>query len=194
MAASTHGHGCRDGIPSMTDPGRAIDSESWGFALKLYAEPGIADACLRLQARYGVDVMMLLIAAFAAIRRGVVLTPLEIAEMDGVCRPWREQIVLPLRGLRTTLKAGPAPAPGEGSERLRSSIKSAELSAERLQNELLAHWLANRTPVPRVAERAEIIAALHTLVRFASQSRGAGVDAQPPDIAIIVDAALGLSA
>jgi hypothetical protein len=115
--------------------------------------------------------------------------------MDAACRPWREQIVLPLRVLRTTLKTGPAPAPGGGAERLRSSLKAAELSAERLQNELLAGWLANRTPRPRIAERAEIIAALHALVRFASQSQGgAEVDAQPPAVALMVDAALGLSA
>ena len=43
-------------------------AESWAFALKIYAQPGIAEACLRLQAEAGVDVMMLLTAAFAAAR------------------------------------------------------------------------------------------------------------------------------
>jgi uncharacterized protein (TIGR02444 family) len=178
---------------TMTDPDQAIDSESWDFALKLYAEPGIADACLRLQAECSVDVMMLLMATFAAVRRGVVLTPSEIADMDAACRPWREQIVLPLRALRTRLKAGPAPlAPSEGTEKLRSSIKAAELSAERLQNVVLAHWLENKSPASRAVERADLVAVLHALVRFASQShRGAPVDAQLP--ATIVDAALRLS-
>jgi uncharacterized protein (TIGR02444 family) len=176
----------------MTDPGQAIDSESWDFALKLYAEPGIADACLRLQAECSVDVMMLLMATFAAVRRGVVLTPSEIADMDAACRPWREQVVLPLRALRTRLKAGPAPAPSEGTEKLRSSIKAAELSAERLQNVVLARWLENKSPASRAVERADLVAVLHALVSFASQGhRGAPVDAQLP--ATIVDAALRLS-
>jgi uncharacterized protein (TIGR02444 family) len=180
------------GAPDMTDPGQVIDSESWSFALKLYAEPGVADACLRLQAECSVDVMMLLMATFAAVRRGVVLTPSEIADMDAACHLWRDQIVLPLRALRTRLKAGPAPAPSEGTEKLRSSIKAAELSAERLQNVVLARWLANKSPAARAAERADLVAVLHALVSFASQShRSAPVDAQLP--ATIVDAALRLS-
>lgn len=178
----------------MTDASQAIDAESWGFALKLYAEPGIADACLRLQAECRVDVMMLLMATFAAVRRGIVLTPSDIADMDTACRPWREQIVLPLRAVRTTLKTGPAPAPSPASEKLRSSIKAAELSAERLQNEMLAHWLVNKPSTARVVERANIVAALHALVGSASQAhRGAQVDAQLPAIEAIVDAALRLS-
>jgi uncharacterized protein (TIGR02444 family) len=184
-----------DGAPDMTDPGKAIDSESWDFALKLYAEPGIADSCLSLQAECSVDVMMLLAAAFAAVRRGVVLTPFDIADMDAACRPWREQIVLPLRALRATLKTGPAPAPSERTEKLRSSIKAAELSAERLQNEVLAHWLAKKPPGSGAADHAEIVAVLHALVSFASRGhRGAQLDVQRPAIATIVDAALRLSA
>lgn len=179
----------------MTDAGQAIDSESWDFALKLYAEPGVADACLRLQAECSVDVMMLLMATFAAVRRGVVLTPSDIADMDTACRPWREQIVLPLRVLRTTLKTGPAPAPSEASEKLRSNIKAAELSAERLQNEVLADWLAKKPSTSRAVERVNILAALHALVNSASQrQRGAQVDAQQAAIEAIIDAALRLSA
>lgn len=171
---------------------RVIDSESWDFALKLYAKPGISASCLQLQAECGVDVMMLLTVTFAAVRRGVVLKPSDIKDMDAVCRPWREQIVLPLRALRTTLKAGPAPAPGEDTEKLRSSIKGAELAAERLQNRMLAHWLAQRPRTTRTAERAEIIAALHALVDGASQSCGdEQIDTQ---LATIVDAAIELSA
>src|SRR3981189_406307 len=71
-----------DGAPDMTDPGQAVDSESWDFALKLYAEPGIAGSCLSLQAECSVAVMMLLTATFAAVRLGGVLTPFEIAHLD----------------------------------------------------------------------------------------------------------------
>ena len=89
-------------------------------------------------------------------------------------------------------RGGPAPAPSEGTEKLRSSIKAAELSAERLQNVVLAQWLGNKSPASRAVERADLVAVLHALVSFASQShRGAPVDALLP--AIIVDAALRLS-
>ena len=55
----------------MTDDGRELAAESWAFALKLYAEPGVSDACLKLQADTGVDVMMLLVVTFAAAQRRI---------------------------------------------------------------------------------------------------------------------------
>jgi uncharacterized protein (TIGR02444 family) len=173
---------------------QAIDVESWAFALELYAEPGISDACLQLQNECGVDVMMLLMATFAAVRRGIVLTLTDVAGMDAACRDWREQIVLPLRALRTTLKSGPAPAPNERTEKLRSSIKAAELSAERLQNEVLAQWLAKLPAQPRAPQRDDIISALRAVIDFAFQGRrGEPGAAQLSLIDVIVDRALGIS-
>ncbi|MCA1454407.1 TIGR02444 family protein [Bradyrhizobium sp. BRP22] len=179
---------------AMAGASQAIDAESWAFALELYAEPGIADACLQLQNECGVDVMMLLMATFAAVRRGIVLTRTDIAEMDAACRDWRERIVRPLRALRTTLKTGPAPAPNERTEKLRSSIKAAELSAERLQNEVLAQWLAKLPPQPRAVQRKDMISALRAAIDFALRERGAEPSAaQLALIETMVDKALGIS-
>jgi uncharacterized protein (TIGR02444 family) len=47
-----------------------LEAESWAFALAIYARPGVAEACLNLQHEADVDVMLLLMAAFAA-RRGL---------------------------------------------------------------------------------------------------------------------------
>ncbi|MBO4221071.1 TIGR02444 family protein [Bradyrhizobium neotropicale] len=172
----------------------AIDTESWAFALELYAEPGIADACLVLQNECGVDVMVLLMATFAAVRRGIALTPFDVAAMDAVCRDWRERVVLPLRALRTMLKSGPAPAPNEQSEKLRSSIKAAELSAERLQNELLAQWLAKLPPGACALQRGDIISALRAVIDLALQERqGEPSAAQLSLIGVIADTAFKLS-
>jgi uncharacterized protein (TIGR02444 family) len=173
---------------------RAIDAESWAFALELYAEPGISEACLQLQNECGVDVMMLLMTAFAAVRRGIVLLPSDIAAMDAACRDWRERIVRPLRALRTILKSGPAPAPNEQTEKLRSSVKAAELSAERLQNEVLARWLARQQPQSRAVQREDVISALRAVIDFAFQARGGTPSAaQRSLIELIVDKALGIS-
>ncbi len=173
---------------------QAIDAESWAFALELYAEPGIADACLALQNECGVDVMMLLMATFAAVRRRIALTPSDVAAMDAACRDWRERVVLPLRALRTMLKSGPAPAPNEQTEKLRSSIKAAELSAERLQNEALAQWLAKLPARSRALQRKDIISALRAVIDFALQGRqGEPSAAQLSLIDAIVDRALGPS-
>jgi uncharacterized protein (TIGR02444 family) len=158
----------------MTDSDRQFHEESWAFASQIYAKPGVADACLRLQEEAGVDVMILLIAAFAAIRREVLLTPDDIQELDALCRPWREQVVQPLRALRTALKSGPSPAPGAATERLRSQIKTSELMSERLQNDLLAEWLGQKTAVAGVITREDIRSALCNVVALALRQRQGG--------------------
>jgi 4-hydroxy-3-polyprenylbenzoate decarboxylase len=177
----------------VTEADDGVDAASWEFALRLYACDGVAEACLRLQADDGLDVMLLMMTAFAAVRRGIVLAASEIAEIDAVCRPWREQVVRPLRALRTALKTGPAPAPNAASERLRSSIKAAELSAERQQNQALSAWLGSRPAQPRTVTRAELAAVLQAVVGFSSQRiGGTAADSSLRAIAVIAEAASAL--
>jgi uncharacterized protein (TIGR02444 family) len=99
--------------------------DRWTFALKLYAEPGVSGACLKLQDDASVDVMLLLVAAFAASQRRVRSDAADIASMDDAVRPWREQVVFQLRSLRRRLKVGSSPVPSEASERLRTRIKAS---------------------------------------------------------------------
>ena len=119
-------------------PQPELEAESWAFALEIYARPGVADACLRLQNEAGVDVMVLLMVTFAAVRHRNFLTSNAIKSLDQTCRPWREQIVWPLRKIRSGLKTGPSPAPSDETEQFRAKIKTIELAAERLQNTLMA--------------------------------------------------------
>ena len=141
----------------------SIEDRSWAFALAIYAEPGVSEACLRLQDEAGVDVMLLLAVAFAA-RRGIALSASDISAMDAACRPWREQVVRPLRALRIALKSGPLPAPNEASEKLRSQIKLSELQAERLACDLLASWMQSRAGTSRAIAAEEFVAALGQVV------------------------------
>ena len=52
----------------MTQPRLELEAESWAFALDIYARAGVADACLTLQNEAGVDVTMMLMVIFAAVR------------------------------------------------------------------------------------------------------------------------------
>ena len=155
----------------MTQSRSDTEAESWAFALHLYALPGVADACLRLQEEAGVDVMMSLMTVFAAVQYRVLLTHAEIRELDEACQPWREQIVHPLRAIRTRLKSGPAPAPGSATEPFRSTIKAAELAAERLQNQLLAERLPLRAPERDIVTADDIRSVLRSVVRLALERR-----------------------
>jgi uncharacterized protein (TIGR02444 family) len=145
----------------MTDDALSIAADSWRFALALYAKPGVSAACLQLQDDAGVDVMLLLVALFAASHRCIALTDADLIAMDAVVRPWREQVVQPLRALRCTLKSGPSPAPSAMSDRLRERIKASELDAERIANDRLAVWLlsspSERDPLTDVQIRRIVI-------------------------------------
>ena len=155
----------------MTQSRSDLEADSWAFALRLYARPGVADACLKLQDEAGVDVMMSLMIVFAAAKHCVLLKPLEIREFDDACRPWREQIVHPLRAIRTRLKSGPSPAPGSATEPFRSTIKAAELAAERLQNQLLAERLPLRARDRETVGVDDLRSVLRSAVTLALEKR-----------------------
>src|ERR1700733_6296465 len=168
-----------------------LEADGWAFALHIYGQPGVADACLRLQDEAGVDVMMFLMTVFAAVRHRVLLTPTEIRELDEVCRPWREQIVQPLRALRTRLKSGPLPAPSSATEPFRSTIKAAELAAERLQNQLLAERLPLRPPERGAVTADDIRSVLRSMVTLALERRpGKPLSDLMSPIDVIADAAI----
>lgn len=168
-----------------------LESDSWAFAVDIYARPGVAEACLKLQNEAGVDVMMFLMVAYAAVRHRILLTPPEIRELEEACRPWREQIVRPIRAIRSGLKSGPSPAPNDETEQFRATVKSIELAAERLQNQLLAERLPLR-PAERDAVGPEHLrSVLCSVVTLFSDTRGGTpIAALPPPIEAIVEAAM----
>ncbi|NLS03959.1 TIGR02444 family protein [Rhizobium sp. P32RR-XVIII] len=114
----------------------AREQALWDFAVSLYGRPGVAEACLALQDEDGVDVPLLLYAAWLG-DRGIALSASDIAEIIGAIGGWQREIVSSLRVIRKRLKEGPSPAPNETTDALRNAIKSAELSAERIELALL---------------------------------------------------------
>lgn len=120
------------------DAGPAPES-LWRFAVAVYGRPGIADLCLDLQDRHGVDVPLLLWAAWTGAVRGHALTGADLAAALAATAPWRRDVVAPLRAVRRRLKAGPSPiAPTPETDALRERVKALELEAERLQLTALA--------------------------------------------------------
>ena len=104
----------------------------WDFALQLYAAPGVGDACLVLQDESGVDVPVLLFAAWLS-KYSVALTEAELVRIDQIVAEWRNEVVKPLRAVRRRLKSGPYPAPTTVTETLRNGVKGIELSSEKIE-------------------------------------------------------------
>jgi len=121
------------------------NADHWRFSLAVYRQEGVAAHCLELQRRLGLDVNVLLLMLWAARLWGVAPDVAQIAHADETIRAWRDEVVHPLRQLRTRLKSGPPPAPDPQTTALREGVKQLELDAERVQQDRLAQWVAAQT-------------------------------------------------
>jgi uncharacterized protein (TIGR02444 family) len=102
-------------------------ADLWSFTLDFYARPGVEQACLSLQAN-GANVCALLCGVWMD-RRGVEFDPARAQQIGHLADPWHEQVVGPLRDVRTRWKA--AAATDEELTALRDRLKTLELDAER---------------------------------------------------------------
>ena len=134
-------------------------SRFWAFSLEVYADRAVAESCIALQDRHGLDVNMLLFALFAA-SHGASLSSADIERLDRVAGPWRRNVVRPLRRVRRWL-GEPPHAADDAVRRLRSSVLDRELEAEAHQQDVM-----ERT-VPIGAGAADVRAARDNLACYA---------------------------
>jgi uncharacterized protein (TIGR02444 family) len=128
-------------------------SPFWRFSLGFYRQPGVADACIRLQDEAGVDVNLLFYLLWhAALERR--LSQAEVAAIEQRIGPWREQVVAPLRAIRRAIKSPPPVIEAGTAEAYRTRVKGIELEAERLQQEAL-YDLAQSSPFGESAPSPE---------------------------------------
>ncbi|MBP5073475.1 TIGR02444 family protein [Pseudomonas chlororaphis] len=104
-----------------------MSSDLWSFTLKTYARPGVEQACLNLQAA-GANVCLLLCAAWLGAR-GVACTAQRLQQLQTLGQPWHDEVVRPLRQLRTQWR--PAASADPELAVLREQVKALELEAER---------------------------------------------------------------
>lgn len=126
-------------------------ADHWQFSLAVYMHGNVSDHCLALQQRLGLDVNILLMMLWAARLWGCAPAPQQIEDADSMVRSWREEVILPLRKLRTRLKSGPSPAPDAMTNEFRENIKRLELDAERREQDVLAQWVREQIPDPRLS-------------------------------------------
>ncbi len=126
--------------------GQVPENPFWDFSLNAYDRSGVAEACLALQERHGLDVNLLLFAAWAGYC-GRRLSAEEMAEIVSAAAAWHSEVVRPLRAVRSWLK-GQATVPDVLGESLRGGVKAMELQAEMLQQLLLHQYLPLKVAVP----------------------------------------------
>lgn len=137
-----------------------LDTPLWTFSLAVYGSDGVADECLDLQERLGLDVNILLFAAFIGAVEGVRLEVADIAAANAEVAHWQDDIVRPLRQVRRALK----PMSAEG---LRAQVKAAELEAEKIEQGLLWQWSRQHlTEQPRTDQNRALSANLRGALEF----------------------------
>lgn len=125
----------------------ARDLRLWPFTLELYQRPGVPDECLVLQDRHGINVNLLLFCLYVGAVHGAVLPDAELRQAASAVEDWHDNVVSDLRKARRALKSfatEPSPIVAPAQE-LRTTVKAAELEAERLEQTMLEEW-----SVPRI--------------------------------------------
>ena len=123
----------------------------WDFSIRTYGSEGVSDVCLALQNERGADVNMLLYCCWVATIYGKFDDDLfDIALRFS--RTWAQDVVQPLRGVRTKLKRDDCDETvrTECRMQLRENVKRIELESERLQQTTL------EALVPSAAQRSQI--------------------------------------
>jgi uncharacterized protein (TIGR02444 family) len=165
----------------MTEPKDAFRK----FALDLYGIEGVGPASLLLQDRNGVDVNVLLVAAFVGSARGLSFTAENFESFESRTRPWQNDVVGPLRAVRSRLKNAP---PNPAAAELRDRVKAVELDAELIEVDELGGLAATLTgtEAPGNAEQRAMAAML--VVAHESAGREPNHDERAA-IAVIASAA-----
>lgn len=158
----------------MSEP----EGRFWSFSLATYNKPGVRKECLDLQDEHGIDVNMLLFCAFVGGEHGAVLPVPDIKAALEVVADWHKKIVSRLRQVRRALNplATDQIHVRLPAESLRTSVKAAELEAERIEQAVLEGWIATRVDGWRRAAPEEAVPAnIHTLFVICCNS-----ERQPP--------------
>ena len=111
----------------------------WNFSVELYGRPGVAEACLELQDSHGMDVNLLLLCFWYGNSFGS-FDKLLLEELVKFSITWKQGIVQPLRTVRRWMKNQTQLVSENQAaqfQSLRERIESEELSAEKIQQEML---------------------------------------------------------
>lgn len=142
---------------SKKGDGERDETPFWRFSLKVYADPRVERALLRLQDRDGLDVNMVLLCAYAG-HHGARFTEAALESLVAHATAWRQSAVEPLRSARRALKHDVGAVSAVQSRNLRRLVKEAELEAERIQQDMLFGLLDHVGAVDgRSADRAGLI-------------------------------------
>lgn len=117
----------------------------WDYSVATYSLQGVAPACLALQETFGLDVNLLLYAAWLA-QREQRLSHQHLADVETLIADWREDMIKPLRALRQRWRQI------SDAAAMRDDIKSLELRAEERQQDTMYAYYQGSTGLSWAAD------------------------------------------
>jgi uncharacterized protein (TIGR02444 family) len=129
----------------------------WDWTLAAYGQPGVPEACLRLQDDHRQNTSLLLWAVWAEAS-----DPVLLARAADVTRRWDDLALKPVRAVRRALKPAFAGVADKTREALREDVKAVELHAERVLMETLEHMAAHKGGTPALQALEAVTAAWGT--------------------------------
>jgi len=110
----------------------------WNYSLQLYAQPGVQDACLKLQDEHGLDVNLVLFCIWCGLDGPGQLTAAELNEAITRGGSWQAEVVERIRYIRRTLKQNTLGADQQLVDYFRPRVQALELDGEHVEQLTLA--------------------------------------------------------
>jgi uncharacterized protein (TIGR02444 family) len=150
----------------MTSAPVEMESPLWRFSLAVYRGAGVQEECLDVQERFGVDVNLLMLCAYAGAVEGAALSARDVEDALDASGAWHADVVRVLRQVRRSLKPwGEAGDLAQVAAPLRLKVKAAELESEQIEQAMMWTWLRERgARLPRRDARAALEANVRALL------------------------------
>ena len=110
----------------------------WDYSLRLYAQPGVSNACLTLQDEHGLDVNLVLFCIWSGLAGPGELDAEELGAAIVRGGRWQTEVVEPIRTIRRALKQNPLGADAELVKTFRPQVQALELDGEHVEQLTLA--------------------------------------------------------
>jgi len=122
------------------------------FSASLYRKPGVADASLFVQDRYGLNINLILLCIWVAETGGGALTAGNIATALRRLADWEQHVIQPLREIRRACRHEALGIPEFLLQTFQPQIETVELGAEHVEQLVLAEfargWTENDARFP----------------------------------------------
>ena len=129
----------------MNTSTQTIDPDAfWAFSLRLYANPHVKEACLKIQNEWESDVNLILLLAWLTGKESAIASTGGVTLL-AVCGHWQASMLIPFRQKRRNAKVTPQ------YELLKSEELQLEKQEQRaLCNAISTHLMPSKSPIDMI--------------------------------------------